>query len=80
MGYADFQCSVDDPPGYRNAWTAESVVDLPDPAIDRIVARAADLPAGPPGCSSSPGAAPCGGSGQSTPRSRAARPASSSTR
>ena len=32
--YADFQCSVDDPPGYRNYWTAENVVDLPDEAID----------------------------------------------
>jgi FAD/FMN-containing dehydrogenase len=45
--YADFQCSVDDPPGYRNYWTAESVVDLPDEAIERIVRRAAELPAGP---------------------------------
>ena len=32
--YADFQCSLDDPPGYRNYWTAENVVDLPDEAID----------------------------------------------
>jgi FAD/FMN-containing dehydrogenase len=46
-GYADFQCSIDDPPGFRNYWTAENVVDLPDEAIDRIVARAADMPAGP---------------------------------
>jgi hypothetical protein len=46
-GYADFQCSVDDPPGYRNYWTAESVVDLPDDAIDGLVQRAAELPAGP---------------------------------
>ncbi|WP_256837899.1 FAD-binding oxidoreductase [Ornithinimicrobium faecis] len=46
-GYADFQCSVDDPPGYRNYWTAESVVDLPDAAIDVIVTRARELPAGP---------------------------------
>jgi hypothetical protein len=45
--YADFQCSVDDPPGYRNYWTAESVSDLPDEAIDAIVARAEGLPAGP---------------------------------
>jgi hypothetical protein len=44
--YADFQCSVDDPPGFRNYWTAENVVDLPDAAIERIVARAADMPAG----------------------------------
>src|SRR5918997_348930 len=46
-GYADFQCSVDDPPGYRNYWTAESVVDLPDDAIDQLVRRATALPAGP---------------------------------
>ena len=45
--YADFQCSVDDPPGYRNYWTAESVVDLPDDAITSLVARAQELPAGP---------------------------------
>jgi FAD/FMN-containing dehydrogenase len=45
--YADFQCSVDDPPGYRNYWTAENVVDLPDEAIDVIVRRATELPAGP---------------------------------
>ena len=45
--YADFQCSIDDPPGYRNYWTAENVVDLPDEAIDVIVARSAELPAGP---------------------------------
>jgi FAD/FMN-containing dehydrogenase len=46
-GYADFQSSVDDPPGYRNYWTAENVVDLPDAAIDALVQRAAELPAGP---------------------------------
>jgi FAD/FMN-containing dehydrogenase len=46
-GYADFQCSVDDPPGYRNYWTAENVVDLPDAAIDALVRRAAALPPGP---------------------------------
>ncbi|MGZ5404937.1 MAG: BBE domain-containing protein, partial [Nocardioides sp.] len=45
--YADFQCSVDDPPGYRNYWTAENVADLPDAAIETLVARAAELPAGP---------------------------------
>jgi hypothetical protein len=45
--YASFQCSVDDPPGYRNYWTAENVVDLPDEAIDVLVRRATELPAGP---------------------------------
>ena len=45
--YADFQCSLDDPPGFRNWWTAENVVDLPDAAVERIAARGADIPAGP---------------------------------
>ncbi len=45
--YAEFQCSVDDPPGYRNYWTAENVVDLTDEAIDRLVRRGRELPAGP---------------------------------
>lgn len=46
-GYAEFQCSVDDPPGHRNYWSAENVVDLPDAAIDALVDRARELPAGP---------------------------------
>ena len=46
-GYADFQCSLDDPPGYRNWWTAEYLDDLPDDAIDAMVAHAEELPAGP---------------------------------
>src|ERR687896_408391 len=46
-GYADFQCLIDDPPGYRNYWTAENVIDLPDVAIDLLVRRATELPAGP---------------------------------
>jgi FAD/FMN-containing dehydrogenase len=45
--YADFQRSLDDPPGYRNYWTAENVADLPDEAIDQLVARAAEMPPGP---------------------------------
>jgi len=45
--YADFQCSLDDPPGYRNWWTAEYLDDLDDTAIDAIVAHAEELPAGP---------------------------------
>jgi FAD binding domain/Berberine and berberine like len=45
--YADFQRSLDDPPGYRNYWTAENIADLPDEAVDALAARAADLPSGP---------------------------------
>src|SRR5919202_257834 len=47
MPYADFQCSVDDPPGYRNHLTAESNANLPDEAINALVRRAAELPPGP---------------------------------
>ena len=32
--YADFQCSIDDPPGFRNWWTAEYLHDVTDEAID----------------------------------------------
>ncbi len=46
-GYADFQRSIDDPPGYRNYWTAENVAELPDEAIEALAARAAGLPPGP---------------------------------
>jgi FAD/FMN-containing dehydrogenase len=45
--YAEFQCSIDDPPGYRNWWTAEHLAELPDAAVDVIAARARELPAGP---------------------------------
>ena len=34
--YADFQSSIDDPPGYRNWWTAEYLHDISDEAIDVI--------------------------------------------
>jgi FAD/FMN-containing dehydrogenase len=45
--YTDFQGSLDDPPGYRNYWTAENVADLPDEAIDALAERAAAIPPGP---------------------------------
>src|SRR5690606_16651879 len=41
--YADLQCLFDDPPGYRNYWSAEYLGSFPDPAVDRFCARAADL-------------------------------------
>lgn len=34
--YVDFQCSIDDPPGYRNWWTAEYLHVVTDEAIDVI--------------------------------------------
>ena len=45
--YAEFQCSIDDPPGYRNWWTAEYLEQMPDEAVDAMVAHAETLPAGP---------------------------------
>jgi FAD/FMN-containing dehydrogenase len=45
--YADFQCSIDDPPGYRNYWTAENVDDLSDEAISALAGRFEQVPAGP---------------------------------
>lgn len=47
MPYTEFQCMIDDPPGYRNWWTAEHLADLPDDAIDAIALRSDELPAGP---------------------------------
>ena len=45
--YADFQCSLDDPPGYRNYWTAEHLDDLTPDAIDVIHERSLRIPASP---------------------------------
>lgn len=43
MPYADFQCMLDDPPGYRNYWSAEYLDALPDQAVDLFCARANDM-------------------------------------
>ena len=47
MPYPEFQCMIDDPPGYRNYWTDEHLTDLPDAAIDAIASRSEELPPGP---------------------------------
>jgi FAD/FMN-containing dehydrogenase len=47
VSYADFQCSLDDPPGYRNYWTVEHLEDLPAEAIDVIHERSLRIPASP---------------------------------
>jgi FAD/FMN-containing dehydrogenase len=47
MPYADFQCMIDDPPGYRNWWTSEHLAELPDEAIEAIARRSEAMPAGP---------------------------------
>lgn len=43
MPYAELQCMLDDPPGYRNYWSAEYLKAFPDEAVDRYCARAADM-------------------------------------
>jgi FAD/FMN-containing dehydrogenase len=43
MPYADLQCMLDDPPGYRNYWSAEYLDALPDEAVDLFCARADDM-------------------------------------
>jgi FAD/FMN-containing dehydrogenase len=47
VAYADFQCSIDDPPGYRNWWTAEHLDAMPDEAIDAIAEISMTMPKGP---------------------------------
>jgi FAD/FMN-containing dehydrogenase len=41
--YAELQCMLDDPPGFRNYWSAEYLRALPDEAIARFAARANDM-------------------------------------
>lgn len=43
MPYADFQSMLDDPPGYRNYWSAQYLSSLPDAAVEVFCARAADM-------------------------------------
>ncbi|MGN6486244.1 MAG: FAD-binding oxidoreductase [Devosia sp.] len=43
MPYADFQSMIDDPPGFRNYWSAQYLTSLPDEAVARFSARAADM-------------------------------------
>ena len=34
MPYAEIQCAIDDPPGFRNYWSASHLAALPDEALD----------------------------------------------
>ncbi len=43
LPYADIQCALDDPPGYRNYWSAEHLAQFPDAALDLFCARAHDM-------------------------------------
>jgi len=43
LPYADVQSMLDDPPGYRNYWSAEYLSSLPDEAVRRFCDRADDM-------------------------------------
>jgi FAD/FMN-containing dehydrogenase len=43
MPYPAVNGALDDPPGYRNYWSAEHLSELPDEAVDLFCARAADM-------------------------------------
>lgn len=43
LPYAEIQCALDDPPGYRNYWSAEHLAELPDRAIELFCSRAEDM-------------------------------------
>lgn len=43
MPYSEMQSALDDPPGYRNYWSAEHLDSFPDDAIDAFCASAADM-------------------------------------
>ena len=43
LPYAEIQCALDDPPGYRNYWSAEHLPALPNAAVDLFCARAHDM-------------------------------------
>jgi FAD/FMN-containing dehydrogenase len=43
MPYAEIQCAIDDPPGYRNYWSAEHLASAPDEALDAFCRRAHDM-------------------------------------
>lgn len=44
--YADLQCAFDDPPGFRNYWTAEYLAHMPEGAVEAIAARSRELDPG----------------------------------
>jgi FAD/FMN-containing dehydrogenase len=43
LPYAELQSALDDPPGYRNYWSAEHIDSLSDEAIDAFCERANDM-------------------------------------
>ncbi len=43
MPYAEAQCAIDDPPGYRNYWSAEYLTGFPDDAVEAFCRRGHDM-------------------------------------
>jgi FAD/FMN-containing dehydrogenase len=43
MPYAELQSAIDDPPGYRNYWSAEHLASAPDQVLDAFCRRARDM-------------------------------------
>jgi FAD/FMN-containing dehydrogenase len=43
MPYAEAQCAIDDPPGYRNYWSVEHMTAFPDEAVELFCRRASDM-------------------------------------
>ena len=43
MPYADIQSALDDPPGFRNYWSAEHLSSFPDAAVTAFADRARDM-------------------------------------
>lgn len=41
--YVELQCMLDDPPGYRNYWSADYLDAIPDAAIDQFCASAEEM-------------------------------------
>jgi FAD/FMN-containing dehydrogenase len=44
MPYAALQSALDDPPGFRNYWSAEHLSEFPDEAVTAFCDRAVDMP------------------------------------
>jgi FAD/FMN-containing dehydrogenase len=43
MPYAEIQCAIDDPPGFRNYWSASHMTALPDEAVELYCRQGNDM-------------------------------------
>jgi FAD/FMN-containing dehydrogenase len=43
MPYAEIQCAIDDPPGFRNYWSASHLTTFPDQALDLFCRQGEDM-------------------------------------